>query len=288
MTASQEKRKRNIHHKYRVSIINEDTLDEVRRAHLSVFNVLLFVIITFIISGTIVATLIVFTPLKEIIPGYPDPEIQVELISNAERVDSLMTIVKQEQIYWDGVRNVLLGEISNEVLIDTSATKNKEIIMEQLRLQASQQELEFRNQIEQEEQYSLGLLDKASEKITQSIFLSPVKGVITDHFDKEKNHYGVDIAVDSKEHIVAMDNGTVIFVGYTLETGNTISIQHRSNLVSTYRHASLLYKKPGDKVKVGEVIGVAGSTGTLSNGDHLYFELWRDGEPIDPETIIVF
>ena len=289
MAESRAKQKRNIHHKYRISIINEDTFDEVHRARLSVFNVLFFIAVVFIISGLIVMSAIFYTPLKERVPGYPSSEIQTTLIENTVRLDSLMLKMQQEEKYWDGVRKVLLGEISNEVLEDTSAHKNKEYILEQLRLQASQKELDFRKEIEQEEQYNLGLLDKASEKKTsQTLYLSPVKGMVVDHFNKETEHYGIDIVASPKAHITSVDDGTVIFAGYTIETGNVISIQHRDNIISTYKHASSLYKKLGDKVKIGEVIGIVGNTGTLSTGDHLHFEIWKDGEALDPESQIVF
>lgn len=289
MSEPRSKQKRNIHHKYRISIINEETFDEVRRTRISVFNVLFFIAVIFVISGLIVVSAIFYTPLKGYVPGYPDSEIQTTLIENAVRLDSLILKMQQEEKYWDGVRKVLLGEISNEVLEDTSTHKNKEYILEQLRLQASQKELDFREEIEQEEQYNLGLLDKASEKKnSQTLYLSPVKGMIIDHFDKESEHYGVDIVASPKAHITSVDDGTVVFAGYTIETGNVISIQHRDNIISTYKHASSIYKKLGDKVKVGEVIGIVGNTGTLSTGDHLHFEIWKDGETVDPKSLIVF
>ncbi len=289
MAEHKAKNKRSIHHKYRISFINEETFDEVRRVRLSVFNVMMFVLVSLLISIGIVVALIFYTPLREYVPGYPDSETQAMLIRNSERVDSLMVKMEQEKLYWDGVRRILQGEVSNEVLEDTSAAHKKELIIEQELLNASQEEIEFRSQVEEEEQYNLGLLEKAGEKKPEKIvFFSPVKGMITDRFDAKNGHLAVDIATAPKAHILAVAGGTVILVDQSITTGNIISIQHNNNSISTYRHASKILKKVGDKVKAGEVIGIVGNTGTLSTGDHLHLEIWRDGEAIDPESLIVF
>jgi len=289
MADSNPKKKRSIHHKYRVSFINEDTFDEVRRVRLSVFNIIFFIIVSLIVASAIVVSVIFYTPIREYVPGYPDSETQMMMVQNAERLDSLMVQIEQEKLYWDGVRRILQGEVSNEVLEDTSAAHKKEMIIEQELLRASQEEIEFRTQVEQDEQYNLSLLDKANEERTEkTVFFSPVKGMITSRFNAEIGHFGVDIATAPNAHILAVASGTVILVDQSITTGNIISIQHSNNVITTYRHASKILKKVGEKVKTGEVIGYVGNTGTISTGDHLHFELWKDGEAVDPETFIVF
>lgn len=284
-----EKGKHKIHVKYRVSFINENTFDEVRRIRLSVFNILLFIGISLLLASAIVVSIIFYTPIREYVPGYPDSETTAMMVRNAETVDSLMIKLQQEVQYWDGVRKVLQGEISNDVLQDSSAARNKEIIMARARLEASEEEMEFRSQVEEEEQYNLGLLDKIGEtKPDKTVLFSPVKGMITSRFDAKNGHYGIDLATGPKEHILAVASGTVILVDYSITAGNMISIQHENNIISTYRHASVIFKNTGDNVKSGEAIGIVGSTGTLSTGVHLHLEIWKSGEPIDPETLIVF
>lgn len=289
MAEASQKEKHKIHVKYRISFINEDTFDEVRRIRLSVFNVVLFISITLLISGALVASLIFYTPLREYVPGYPDSETTALMLNNKATTDSLLIKMDQQDLYLQGIRKVLRGDISEEVYEDTSAIKIKERILDVVKMQATQAELAFRAEIETEEQYNLGLLDLVNEeKVQQVLLFYPVRGVITEHFDPENKHFGIDLATKPNEHILAVAPGTIIRVDYSMTTGNTISIQHRDNLVSTYRHASSIYKKVGDKVASGEVIGVVGSTGSMSTGIHLHLELWRDGDAIDPETLIVF
>lgn len=284
-----EKGKHNLHLKYRVSFINEDTFDEVRRVRLSVFNILVFLVSFFILAGATVVSIIFYTPIREYVPGYPDSETTIMMVQNAETVDSLLIKLNQQELYLAGIRQILQGEIPDELYADTSVVRNKALIMESASLEASQEEMDFRTQVEQEEQYNLGLLDKLGErKFEKTVLFSPVKGMITNRFDPNKGHLGIDLATAPREHILAVASGTIILVDYSITTGNMITIQHANNLLSTYRHASTLLKKTGDKVKSGEVIGIVGSTGTLSTGVHLHLEIWKDGEAIDPETLIVF
>ncbi|HLP19089.1 MAG TPA: M23 family metallopeptidase, partial [Chitinophagales bacterium] len=75
---------------------------------------------------------------------------------------------------------------------------------------------------------------------------------------------------------------------YTLETGYVITVQHPNDLISIYKHNSKLLKKTGAFVKAGEVIAIVGSTGELSTGPHLHFELWHNGRSLNPRDYIAF
>ena len=65
-------------------------------------------------------------------------------------------------------------------------------------------------------------------------------------------------------------------------------MQHQGNLVSIYKHNSVLLKKQGDFVRAGEAIAVVGNTGEETTGPHLHFELWQGGKALNPETFIKF
>ena len=80
----------------------------------------------------------------------------------------------------------------------------------------------------------------------------------------------------------------LLFSSWTSETGYVIGLLHENNLFSIYEHNSVLLKKEGDKVEVGEPIAIIGNTGELSTGPHLHFELWHNGKPINPELYMVF
>jgi murein DD-endopeptidase MepM/ murein hydrolase activator NlpD len=80
----------------------------------------------------------------------------------------------------------------------------------------------------------------------------------------------------------------VVFSEWSAETGNVIILQHPNNLLSIYKHNAALLKHNGDFVKAGDVIAIVGNTGENTTGPHLHFELWKQGQPIDPEAIINF
>ena len=98
----------------------------------------------------------------------------------------------------------------------------------------------------------------------------------------------MDIVGPENEAIKATLDGTVIFATWSSETGYTISVQHSNNLISVYKHNSVLLKKVGDYVKAGEPIAIIGNSGEQTTGPHLHFELWYNGNAIDPQGYMVF
>ena len=120
------------------------------------------------------------------------------------------------------------------------------------------------------------------------IFYRPTRGMMSSNFDLENRHYGVDIAANPNESVLATLDGTVILSTYTAETGYVIQIQHGQDFVSVYKHCGSLLKKEGDPVKGGEAIALVGNTGEKTTGPHLHFELWHKGRAIDPSKYIVF
>ncbi len=119
-------------------------------------------------------------------------------------------------------------------------------------------------------------------------FFIPLKGIITNEFDLVKQHYAIDIVSKQNEAVKATLDGTVVFSGWTLETGYVISIQHKGKFISTYKHNSVLLKQQGNLVKAGEPIAIVGESGELTTGPHLHFELWYNGTPVNPEDYIAF
>ena len=98
----------------------------------------------------------------------------------------------------------------------------------------------------------------------------------------------MDVVANKDEAIKAIQDGTVVFTGWTVETGYVIALQHPGNIVSVYKHNSVLLKKEGNIVRAGESIAIIGESGELSTGPHLHFEIWINGNPMDPKDYVVF
>lgn len=129
---------------------------------------------------------------------------------------------------------------------------------------------------------------KLSDSLLELFLFEPMEGIITTPFNPQIEHYGLDIV--GKEHapIKCIADGRVILSTWTVETGWVIVIQHSKNLLSVYKHNATLFKKASDLVKRGEVIAIMGNSGEFTTGPHLHFEVWYDGNPINPEEIISF
>ena len=90
------------------------------------------------------------------------------------------------------------------------------------------------------------------------------------------------------EPVKCVADGTVIFSDWTQEAGFVIAVQHKGNLISVYKHNSALLKKVGNFVSSGQVIAIIGNTGEFTSGPHLHFEMWYNGNPVDPGEFISF
>jgi murein DD-endopeptidase MepM/ murein hydrolase activator NlpD len=127
-----------------------------------------------------------------------------------------------------------------------------------------------------------------SSKETIPVLFPPVKGIVVASFDKAKNHYGTDIASSGETTISSVLSGTVLVSDYTLQNGYTIIIQHKHDLVSVYKHNKSVLVCQGQHVGIGQAIAVYGNTGEYTSGEHLHFELWKKGIPLNPEDYIDF
>lgn len=116
--------------------------------------------------------------------------------------------------------------------------------------------------------------------------LVPIKGIVTqemiqDHESDSKTHYGIDIAVPRGSDIIASASGQVVFSGFTKDLGNLIVIYHGNEYFTYYGHNQSILVNPYQQVNSGDVIALSGNTGE-SSGPHLHFEIWKNGEAVDP------
>ena len=271
--------------KVRLCVINETSSEEVLNFRLSQLHVLTALSVLAVILVVLTILLIAFTDLREFIPGYPDGNMRQMIAQNALRVDSLENELLKRDRFFKSIRLVLNGgdttslERSRE---DTARYRNDTI-----RFQISEQENEFRAAIEERERFNLSLGMK-EQNHDYYHFFPPVEGIVTQSFDEKKRHYGTDIVAKANAKVAAVLDGVVIFTDWTVKTGYVIQVQHTNDLISVYKHNSILLKKQGDYVRAGEVLGVVGNTGEESSGPHLHFELWRAGNPLNPENFIKF
>ena len=277
---------------YRLSIFNEQTYEEVlgmRLSRLKVFTVIGFTTMLLIVLVTL---LIAFTGLREYIPGYPTGEERRMIVKNAQLVDSLMLEIQRRDRFFNNIKSIVNGEIPEGASPDDVIKEDEDPkpSNHKIHFNRSVEDSLFRLQVEEQERFNLS--DKsnigAKFRLEQTSFFPPLKGVIVNRFGNTQGHYGVDIVAGPEARVSAVLDGTVFFAGWTVETGYVIGIQHANNLVSFYKHNSLLLKKVGDRVKAGEAIANVGNSGEFTTGPHLHFELWYNGVPLNAEEYIDF
>jgi len=269
--------------KYRFVVLNEDTFEERFSFKLNRLNAFVFGGIFSILLITLTILFIIFTPLKEYIQGYSSTELKKEASDLVYKVDSLNQVLSVNDLYIQNIQQVLKGEIKR-------VTFNKDSVLSQLKIDEidfapSSVDSAFRVEVEQQDRYSVF---QEATRNTDIVFTAPLKGEITENYNDREKHFAIDIAVDKDTPVKSVADGTVIFRGFTADTGYVIVIEHNQGFISVYKHNATIYKEQGDLVKSGEVIASAGSTGSFSTGSHLHFELWNEGYPVNPANYINF
>jgi len=277
--------RRKLLHKYRLVILNESTFEEKISFKLSRLNV--FVTGSLFIIGLIAFTtlLIAFTPLREYIPGYSSTKLKQQATELTYKTDSLVTVLNYTNKYLDNIRMVLRGDIENNQI-------NRDSLFEQFKIDPSTVDLSpiredsmLRAEVALEDKYNLFEINKEGEGM---VLFSPVNGEISQEYDAQIKHYAVDIVAPKDTPVKSVAAGTVIFSEWTTETGYVIIMEHKNGILSVYKHNGSLNKNQGDFVRAGEVIASVGNTGELTTGPHLHFELWNNGNPVNPADYIDF
>ncbi|MEL6922698.1 MAG: M23 family metallopeptidase [Bacteroidota bacterium] len=285
-------RMENLRKNYRLVIMNDETFEEKGSYKLSRLNVYTIIGSASLLVAVMVASLIVFTPLKRFIPGYGDVSKHAELLRLNKKIDALEDDLSAQKLYADKFRKMVLGDYQPDV-VETEATEEiPDSLLNVPRIEedeALRREIEMDQRIQEQAMLSRTVnFSPRDRPIEQMYFMSPVQGEISAGYMPDKKHFGVDVLAPKNTAIKAAMDGFVITSDWTLETGNTLGIQHANNVITFYKHNSVLLKKVGDYVKSGEAIAIIGNTGTLTDGPHLHFELWHKGKPIDPLDYVGF
>lgn len=272
-------------HKYRLVVLNEDTFEERFAMKLTRLNVFVFGSLFALLLIGFTTIFIAFTPIREYIPGYTSPTLQKQAIVLERKTDSLLSVTKMNERYMKSIKNVLSGEASLETINKDSIYAELAAEVDPQTLNPSRADSILREKVDNEDKYNLF---ESARSVKNFVFFPPVKGTVSSGFNLEAQHYAVDVVVPKNTPIKAAADGRVVLASWTSDSGYVIIIDHGNQLLSVYKHNSSLTKEQGDFVKAREVIAISGSSGALSTGPHLHFELWNDGDPIDPAAFIDF
>ena len=261
-------------HKYRLILMNDSSLEEQISFRFSALDVITVLTIGCVLLFVFFLLLVGYTPLNEFVPGKASSSLHKELIAITLKTDSLEKKLLVNELYLKNITAIVNGEdpinISTENTLVLSASETE------LSFKKSKEDSLLRLAVEAEDKISISPTDKKDNLDMESmLFFSPIKGVVTNGFDRKKNHFGTDIVAKQDEPIKCVFNGVVVISHWTSETGYVIGVQHANGVFSLYKHNSILFKNAGEYVKSGEVLAIIGNSGELSSGPHLHFELWH-------------
>ena len=271
---------------FRLTLVDDKTHKHLWSAHFTKVGFIVAIISALVMLSAAVFCVVAYTPVRTFIPGYPDAHSKRAAIQNAIRIDSLENVIYRWELYSENLRRVVEGQeplkidsLINAAQASRTATADAADLLSKDSL--------LREVVREEEEFGISARNKRDLPIEGLHFFTPLKGVVSQGYDANIHPY-IDITAPAGSVVKATLDGTVIFSGWSEEAGNTIQIQHESDIISIYKHNEKLLKKVGEKVTAGAPIALVGNTGDISTGAHLHFELWHKGETVDPTLFIKF
>lgn len=273
--------------RYQLIIRNEENFAERTSVGFTYSKVILFSVIIF----TALFAMSLFMT-KTILARWFDPKHE-QLVMNRKLteldhiVDSLILEDERKEMFITNLKRRLNGDTTGLSPSLAIRTENQPFTRP-TNLHPTEKDSAFRKEFEQSDMALISLATSKDRDLEETFFYTPLTGFISDRYDVKKNHLGVDIVAKANEPVKCIADGTVIFSSWTQDAGYVIMVQHRGNLISAYKHNAQLLKKVGTFVSGGEIVSIIGNSGELTNGPHLHFELWHNGNSLNPEEFINF
>jgi murein DD-endopeptidase MepM/ murein hydrolase activator NlpD len=280
MDKQQDKKIRN----YRLSLVDATSHERLWSLRFTRSTFLVAAISAVVIVVVGLFCLIAYTPIRTFIPGYPDAHSRRQAVQNSLRIDSLETRILQWELYTENLRRVIAGEAP--IRMDSLILSNQAPRATVDSIYLAYKDSLLRADVAQREQFNLTGTQRNLPIEALSLY-TPIKGVVSRGFEQSV-HPWIDVTAPAGTPVMAVLDGTVVYTGWEDETGYTLAIQHKGDIISIYKNNQKVLRKSGDVVKGGTPVGMVASSSSLTTGDHLHFELWYEGTPVDPGQYISF
>lgn len=190
---------RNIKFKYKLTVINENTLEEVIGIHVSKLNGFSVLLAACTVIFLLAAIIIVFTPLRNYLPGYMNSEVRSQVVTNALKADSLVEALERQNRYIMNIQDIFSGKVDVDTVqsIDSLTTIRTEELMNR-----SKEEDDFRRKYEERER-AAAVAGTDDHTLPDLLFFRPTRGMVVKDFAPSRHHYGVDMAASVDESVLA-------------------------------------------------------------------------------------
>ena len=254
--------------KYKLSILNEKTLEEVLRIRLSRLTVFIYGSLALVVVFFLMSALILFSPLKYYLPGFSDYSLRSELSHNMAKVDSLSSLLQKQTLQLQTTKNLIAGTLSAD-----SIPKQKDISVEKYRElveKKSDREQQFIENF-QKNIVSNTITPTVANNAAKQNFAVPLAGTAAASYG-EKGDNAVKFTGNNRE-VLAVAKGIVMSADLTVGNRYTVYIQHPDGYVSVYKNLSAVFKQAGSTVSTGDVIGQIDDE---KDKQYLIFEIWQN------------
>ena len=271
----------NIFRKRKIAIVEPESGVESWYAHLSPVSMVMSCIALIFIVFIILLTLVAYTPLLDMMPGYRTDATRSRqtLIRTLIRVDSLEQKMNDMLIYNENRILVVDGKMPT-----MSSVRNDSTTFDKSIVPPSQADTLFRRQMENDRRYTLNA-GKSQQRTTISA-VKPMEGIVSEGFNAKVGLFGIRMAAAPESEVVAVADGTVIAVDWSPEGGNTVVLQHDNGMMTIYRNLSAAIATKGHRVSASELIGYSSME---DQADKMFeFEMWMGGKPLNPQSYILF
>ena len=270
---------RKLRFKYKISILNESTLEETHSLRLSPLNAITLFVILLLLVFAFYSVIILFTPLCNYLPGYSTEEVRDNYMKNALTADSLREVVDTQNIYIATLKAVVTGEIDvqSRSALDSAVNDTTKVGF----IARSDREESFLKDYEDSE----SIEDTSTpHNANADMFFTPLKGVINKKFNPKSGQYGINITAKPSSPVAAALPGTIINISYTISDGYSIVMSNDNNFITVYSNLSDVMVSPSQKIYAGQPIAISQTASESS----LHFELWQNNMPLNPEDFIIF
>lgn len=258
-------------------MLDDLTLREVFHFRVSLLGAISVITLSIIALIVLLSVLIVYTPIRNVLPGYSE-SLRQQLIQESARVDSLQNSLTVQRQYLDVIKQLTAGDIASDSVQSLDSLQRVE--RAQILEERSEATDAFMAQYEQKERDRLLLFGATTDRSMKHLY-RPVRGVITLSARPDLRQYGTAISTAKNENVMATTRGTLVSVERMADNTFTLMLQDGA-FVTVYRHVTEALKQQGAQVERGESIG-------LMNGEQdLVVELWDAGQFVNAEEVIVW
>lgn len=265
---------------YRLTLSDDSRLVKIAECRIPLWKAICLAFMILMIMIFLSSLIIIYTPLRRLLPGYMEDSRRYETIDGLMRLDSLQNLYDVNQRY---INNIITVLDTDRIPADSiQITPNENPMTIDSLVPRSKNEDRFIKMMEEREKYNISILAPLA---ADGMIFNPVSNtaVITEN---SRNENVARYIVPSGEPISVIADGRVIDIQYShKEGGYSVIVQHGKGFVSRYSHLGSILCEKGDLLSAGQIIAFP-HQGKGRNGHFVTLEMWRNGSPLIPCSML--